>query len=97
MIPGSTYDDWEKTKEDKWAKPYMGKTYARGSTEVVAMLSEGYGGHKTLWEQQFKDDPDVLLEYLGYQESIARGEETLRSRRKAALKEKKRKKKTESK
>ena len=97
VIPGSTYDDWEKTKEDKWAKPYMGKTYARGSTEVVAMLSEGYGGHKTLWGQQFKDDPDVLLEYLGYQESIARGEETLRSRRKAALKEKKRKKKTESK
>jgi len=88
IFPGSGYDDWERSKEDKWAEAYMGKTYSRGSTEIVSMLSQGYGGDTALWAKQFTDDPDVLLEFLGYQESLARGEETRQARLKAASRKK---------
>lgn len=85
LLPGHGYESHEVARKDKWADPYVGRVYAtQGSSEVVSMLSEGLGGNEQVWRRQLTDDPDALLEFVGWLKATLAGEATRRARLRAA-------------
>jgi len=74
------YGPGEKSREDKWASPYMGKDYSDGGSEVVTMFSEMFGGNLSNVSRQIAKDHSAVEEFLGYMVSMINGEVTRQAR-----------------
>jgi hypothetical protein len=62
LFPGSSYENDEVTKKDKFANPYMGKDYKGRSYEVVSMAMEGvFYNEYDMWNK----DPESIKLMIG--------------------------------
>lgn len=71
----------EMTKRDQWYYAYLGKLYKTGDSEVISCFAENASlSTPAEFGAQFRRDPSVLLEYLGFVQAALQGEMTRRDR-----------------